>query len=68
MKVLICDDHKIVRDGLRQILSQHENIRLIHEAANGSEALQLFDKTTYNLLLLDISLPDQSGLDVLQAI
>ncbi|WP_372935197.1 response regulator [Mariniphaga sediminis] len=68
MKVLICDDHKIVRDGLSQILAQHENIRLIHEAATGGEALKMIDKVGYDLLLLDISLPDQSGLDVLQTI
>jgi DNA-binding NarL/FixJ family response regulator len=68
MNILICDDHKIVRDGLRQILSQHENIRLINEAANGFEALSMLNNLTYNLLLLDISLPDQSGLDVLQQV
>ena len=68
MNVLICDDHKIVRDGLRQILSQHENIRFVNEAANGVEAIDMFYKLTYDLLLLDISLPDQSGLDVLQTI
>lgn len=68
MKVLICDDHKIVRDGLRQILSQHKNVRLIHEAAKGHEAINMLEKESYDLLLLDISLPDQSGLDVLQTI
>jgi len=68
MNVLICDDHKIVRDGLRQILSQHENIRLINEAANGGEVFEMLENATYNLLLLDISLPDMSGLDVLQQV
>lgn len=68
MNVLICDDHKIVRDGLRQILAQHDNIRFINEAANGKEVIDLFSKETYDLLLLDISLPDQSGLDILQTI
>ena len=68
MNVLICDDHKIVRDGLRQILSQHENIRLINEAANGGEVFEMLENATYNLLLLDISLPDLSGLDVLQQV
>ena len=68
MNVLICDDHKIVRDGLKQILAQHENIRFIDEAATGDEVIEMFDKKTYDLLLLDISLPDQSGLDVLQVI
>jgi DNA-binding NarL/FixJ family response regulator len=68
MKVLICDDHKIVRDGLRQILAQHDNIRLIHEAASGNEVFDKFNIEAYELLLLDISLPDKSGLEVLQTI
>ena len=68
MNVLICDDHKIVRDGLKQILAQHENISFINEAATGSEVLDKFDEETYDFLLLDISLPDQSGLDILQTI
>lgn len=68
MNILICDDHKIVRDGLRRILEQYKEVCLIDEAANGSEVLKLFSKGIYDLLLLDISLPDKSGLDVLQAI
>lgn len=68
MKILICDDHKIVRDGLRRILEQYKEVCLIDEAANGREVLDLFSKGTYDLLLLDISLPDQSGLDILQVI
>ncbi|RIJ47170.1 DNA-binding response regulator [Maribellus luteus] len=68
MNILICDDHKIVRDGLRRILEQYKEVCLIDEAANGREVLKLFSKGIYDLLLLDISLPDQSGLDVLQTI
>lgn len=68
MKILICDDHKIVRDGLRRILEQYKGTCLIDEAANGSEVLDLFNKAAYEFLLLDISLPDMSGLDVLQAV
>jgi len=68
MKVLICDDHKIVRDGLKQILAQHENIRFIDEASKGSEVFDLMNEQAYDLLLLDISLPDQSGLDILQEV
>lgn len=68
MKILICDDHKIVRDGLRRILEQEGNHSLIDEAANGKEALELFKANTYDLLLLDISLPDECGLDVLVAV
>jgi DNA-binding NarL/FixJ family response regulator len=68
MNILVCDDHKIVRDGLRRILEQYNEVCLIDEAATGSEVLELFRKRTYDLLLLDISLPDLNGLDVLQII
>lgn len=68
MKILICDDHKIVRDGLKQILAQYNEALLIDEAANACEVFDLFNKVTYELLLLDISLPDQNGLDVLREV
>lgn len=68
MKVLICDDHKIVRDGLRQILQQLHGVTLISEAGDGNEALNLLKNNIFNILLLDISLPDMSGLEVLQIV
>ena len=68
MKILICDDHKIVREGLRQILGRLSEITLIAEAGNGNEALDLIKKDVYDILLLDISLPDKSGLEVLQVV
>lgn len=66
MKILICDDHKIVREGLHQILSQLSGIKLIDEAGSGKEVIDLLKKNDYTILLLDISLPDKSGLEVLQ--
>lgn len=68
MKILICEDHKIVRDGLKRILQQLENIRFIQEAGNGEEALRILKNEGIDLVLLDISLPGISGLDVLQTI
>jgi len=68
MKVLICDDHKIVRDGLRQILEQLHGVTLISEAGDGNEALNLLKNNIFDILLLDISLPDKSGLEVLQIV
>lgn len=68
MKILICDDHKIVREGLRQILNQLPGISLITEAGDGNTALELIKQEKFNILLLDISLPDKSGLEVLQAV
>jgi len=68
MKILICDDHKIVRDGLRQILQQLHGVSLIAEAGDGNETLILLKKEIFDIVLLDISLPDRSGLEVLQSV
>ena len=68
MKILICDDHKIVREGLRQILQQLKGVSLIDEAGDGNETFNLLKTETFDLILLDISLPDRSGLEVLQQI
>ena len=68
MKILICDDHKIVRDGLKQILRQLSGVSMIEEAGNGDEALVLLKKDVFDIVLLDISLPGKSGLEILQSI
>ena len=68
MKILITDDHKIVRDGLKEIIKHIPGIVAIEEANDGKEALTHISVTDYDLVLLDISLPDMTGLEVLQAI
>ena len=68
MKILICDDHKIVREGLKQILMQLEGVSLVSEAKDGNEAIAGMKRERYDIILLDISLPDLNGLEVLQAI
>jgi len=68
MKILICDDHKIVRDGLRQILQQLPGVIFISEASDGIEAISVLKKDDFDIMLLDISLPGKSGLDVLQSV
>jgi len=68
MKILICDDHKIVRDGLRQILGQLGGSTIIGEARDGNEAISLLKKETFDILLLDISLPGMNGLEVLKIV
>lgn len=68
MKILICEDHKIVREGLNQILQQLQGVSLIKEAGNGNEALILLKNEDFDIVLLDISLPDKSGLEILQSI
>ena len=68
MKILVCDDHKIVRDGLKQILQQLGRDTIIKEAGDGHEALALLKNEQFDILLLDISLPGMSGMEVLQSV
>jgi two-component system, NarL family, invasion response regulator UvrY len=68
IKVGIVDDHAIVRSGLRQFLSEHVDVRVTGEANNGREALELARTGEVDVMLMDISMPDQSGVDALQAI
>lgn len=66
IKILIVDDHSIVRAGMKQILADIDDIRVAGEAANGVEALAKVQKQPFDLVLLDISMPGRSGLDVLK--
>ena len=68
IRVGIVDDHAIVRTGLRQLLSQEVDLRVTGEAGNGREALELVRGGDVDVLLLDISMPEQSGVDALAAI
>ena len=66
MKILITDDHKIVREGLREILNKIPEITSIDEAQNGKETLAMANEKDFDLILLDISLPDTSGIEILK--
>jgi len=68
IKLLIADDHKIVRDGVKAILIGHNTIRIVAEAASGNELLALIQITEFDVLLLDLSFPDYSGLDLIKPI
>jgi DNA-binding NarL/FixJ family response regulator len=68
IRIGIADDHAIVRDGLRRFLSDNVDLRVTGEAANGREALELARGGDLDVLLMDISMPDQSGVDALAAI
>lgn len=65
MRVIIADDHRIVREGLRLLLSDEEDIEVVGEAADGDELLALVHETHPDLVLLDVRMPSVSGLDVL---
>ena len=68
IRVAIVDDHAIVRAGLRQYFSDQVDLKVTGEAANGREALDLVRKGEVDVLLMDLSMPDQSGVDALAAI
>jgi two-component system invasion response regulator UvrY len=68
IRVFIADDHAIVRAGLKQILAEERDISVVGEAETGLDAIKLFRKSRCNVLLLDISLPDRNGIEVLKQI
>lgn len=65
IKILIADDHPIVRSGLKQILIKEPGLVVEGEAENARELLALVRKKSWDVVVLDINLPDRSGLDVL---
>ncbi len=68
IRVAVVDDHQLVRIGLKQIIEAQSDFAWVGEAKNGREALMLLRGTPCDVLLLDLSLPDMSGLDVLRQI
>jgi len=67
-KILLVDDHAVVRRGLRQMLAEEYPRAQFGEAVDGNEALSLLDSRAWDLVLLDVSMPRLSGLDVLKQI
>jgi DNA-binding NarL/FixJ family response regulator len=68
IKVFIADDHAIVREGLKQILADTRDIVVAGEAENGLDAIKLYRKAGCQVVLLDISMPDRNGIEVLKQI
>ena len=68
IKILITDDHAVVRRGLRQIVGETSDIVIADEAENATQLLDLLPRQTYGVLVLDINLPGRSGFDILKQI
>ena len=66
IRILIADDHPIVRAGFKQVLSDTPDLVVADEAENGQEVLQYLKKKKYDVVLLDISMPGKSGLEILK--
>ncbi len=66
IRVLLADDHEIVRDGLKRILAATADVQVTGEAASGDEALALVRSNDYDVALLDMSMPGLSGIDLIK--
>ncbi len=66
IKILIADDHPIVRKGLRELIEETPDMTVADEASTGQEVLKKIHERDYDVVLLDISMPGRSGLDVLK--
>jgi len=68
IKVLIADDHTVVRQGLKQILSADNQLSVVAEAANGHEVLRALEQAKVDVLILDVTMPGRNGLEVLKEV
>ncbi len=66
IKILIADDHAIVREGLKQILAETPDMIVADEASNGQEVIAKVEKSDFDVVLLDISMPGRNGIEVLK--
>lgn len=66
IKIIIADDHKMVREGIRQLLELDGDIQVIAEADDGKQCIELLKKQKPDVLLLDINMPNMNGLEVLE--
>jgi DNA-binding NarL/FixJ family response regulator len=65
IRVFVVDDHAVVREGIKRIVQSAADMVLVGEASGGTEALAFAERDTWDVMLLDLTLPDRSGLDVL---
>jgi two-component system invasion response regulator UvrY len=68
IRILIADDHLLFREGLRQVLARHKDLSVVAEAGDGQAALAVIRSTPLDVVLLDITMPGLSGLDILTEI
>ncbi len=68
ISVLIVDDHPVVREGIKRIISGHPDMEVTGQASGGREAMEQVRKTRFDVAVLDISMPEESGIEVLKKI
>jgi two-component system, NarL family, invasion response regulator UvrY len=65
MKIIIVDDHELIREGLKKVTAKESDIEVMGEASNSVELFELLDKHEVDIVILDISLPGRSGIDII---
>lgn len=68
MNILLADDHRILRTGLKLLLASQDDCLVVAEASNGQEVLDILDETDVDVVLLDLSMPVMNGIDCLREI
>ena len=68
IKILLADDHKILRDGIKSLLKEYGDMEVVGEAANGRTALTLVNELSPDIVIMDISMPDLNGIDATRRI
>src|SRR5512136_2230571 len=68
LKILVADDHPVVRQGIMRIIEETQDMKVTGEAQNGNEAVKKLKENDYDLVLLDISMQGSDGLDVIREI
>src|SRR5437016_5226700 len=68
IRILIADDHKILREGLKSLLKSDKELEVVGEASNGREAVQMVQELCPEVILLDIEMPQMNGLDAMKKI
>ena len=68
IRIVIADDHTILRDGLKQLLAAEPDVQVVGEACDGFEALDLVRKRDFDVLLLDLSMPGRSGMELIKLV
>jgi DNA-binding NarL/FixJ family response regulator len=68
IRIVIADDHPLMRQGLRQIIEMEPNLKIVGEAGNGSDALAVIERLMPDVAILDVDMPHQDGFQVARAL
>jgi len=64
IKIILTDDHRIFRDGIKSLLSENDTIQIVGEASNGIELMEMLKVNTPDMVIMDITMPKISGIEV----